>query len=87
MLESSIGKEAVALATNAIVNDVNTNMGLYWAPVRRTVSKFGKMRKKAREMCQTAKRRQYLRLIHQWDQNNEEANSMIKARWNRKDMI
>ena len=44
LLESSIGIEAVTLATNAIVNDYNTHQGLYWAPVRRTVSKQGMAR-------------------------------------------
>ena len=69
LLEASIGEEAVTLATNAIVNDSNNNMGLTWVPVRRTASRYGMIRKKAREMCKTAKRRNVESLIHQWDQN------------------
>ena len=87
LLNSTIGEEAVTLATNAIVNDYNQNMGLFWAPVRRTMSKYGMMRKEAREMCKTARRRGFASLIDQGDQNYDWANSILKVGWSSNDML
>ena len=38
-------------------------------------------------MCKTAKRRNFESLIHQWDQNEEWQNSMIRVGWSRDDML
>jgi hypothetical protein len=84
---SSLGSEAVTRATNALVNQANKVLGLTLVPVRRTVSKEGLARKKAKEMCKTAKRRKFKDLLDEWDSDITWQNSMISSGWTREDMV
>ena len=84
---SSLGSEAVTRATNAIVNQANKMMGLTLVPLKRTVSKEGLARKKAREMCKTAIRRKFKDLLDEWDSDITWQNSMISSGWTREDMV
>lgn len=87
LAEQTMEEEAATLKPNTIVNDSNNNMGLTWVPVRRTVSKYGMIRNKAREIVETAKRRNFESLVHQWEQNMDWQNSVIRAGWSRDDML
>ena len=84
---STIGAEAVTLATNAIVSDYVASLGLEWVPVYRTMSKEGMIRKKARNLCKTTKRRGFVSLVAQWDKDPDWTNSMVKVGWTRDDML
>jgi hypothetical protein len=87
LTDSSLGSEAVTRATNAIVNEANKVMGLTLVPLKRTVSKEGLARKKAREMCKSAVRRKFKDLIDEWDNDFAWQNSMIQSGWTREDMV